>query len=290
MTNSKKKKVNKYRISIFDDAGLRELRTFKITKFSLFSYIGGIFVLLSVIIGLLFVFTPLNFLVPAKNYTDSHEKIIKNAQVIDSLKKKLLAQDHYVYTIKSILQGKVPNDTFTRDNSGEKITDSTSAAFQYDFNSSDLDSILRLQIEEAENQNLPVIDNENSAVNLKNLHFTVPLRGLITGKFEPERDHYGVDIVAGSDDAAIVAILPGTVINDSWSIETGHVIQLQHDYDLISTYKHNSVLLKKTGDRVEAGESIAIVGNSGEHTTGPHLHFELWHNGEAVNPINYITF
>jgi len=282
-----KKTISNYRISVFDDDTLQEIRTLKLNKFSMISYIGGLVVLLTILITLVLIYTPLNILIPAKANTEHNKQIVENAFAIDSLREQILAQEHYVLTLKSILQGKIPNDTLTSTGAAK---DSLSAAYQYDFDKSDLDSILRMQIEASESQNLSVIEKNSGKVNLKNLHFTLPLRGILTGKFDLRKNHYGVDIVPERDDAAIVAVLPGTVINDSWSLETGHVIQIQHDYNLVSMYKHNSVLLKKTGDRVQAGESIAIVGNSGEETTGPHLHFELWHNGEPVNPQNYIAF
>ena len=152
-----------------------------------------------------------------------------------------------------------------------------------------MDSVVRAQIEEVENENLSKIKNLNSSTNLKNLHFVIPLKGMITNEFDTKNNHFGIDIVGGKGDA-VLATLPGTVILSTWSLETGYLVQIQHDNNLISVYKHNSVLLKKSGDRVVAGESIAIVGNSGENTTGPHLHFELWYNGNPVNPRDYITF
>ena len=104
-----------------------------------------------------------------------------------------------------------------------------------------------------------------------------------------DEEHYGVDVVA-EQDAGVKSTLRGKVIFASWTAETGNVVVVQHHNELISIYKHNSVLLKKIGDIVKAGEVIAIVGNSGNFTTGPHLHFELWHKGTPVNPEDYISF
>ena len=111
----------------------------------------------------------------------------------------------------------------------------------------------------------------------------------MSDQFKSKERHYGVDIV-GPENEPIKATLDGTVILATWSSETGYTITVQHTNNLISVYKHNSVLLKKVGDYVKAGEAIAIIGNSGEQTTGPHLHFELWYNGSPVNPIDYMTF
>ena len=107
--------------------------------------------------------------------------------------------------------------------------------------------------------------------------------------FNPEKNHYGVDIVA-KDNATIKSTLDGVVMFSSWTSETGNVIAIIHANQLISVYKHNSVLLKKEGEKVRAGDYIAIIGNSGKWTSGPHLHFELWHKGEAINPQKYILF
>ncbi len=101
--------------------------------------------------------------------------------------------------------------------------------------------------------------------------------------------HFGVDVIAPKNEA-VVAILKGTVIYQNWSPTDGHVIHIQHKKNLLSIYKHNSEVLKNTGEFVDAGEPIAIVGNSGEHSTGPHLHFELWHNGYPIDPEMFINF
>ena len=115
------------------------------------------------------------------------------------------------------------------------------------------------------------------------------MKGIITYSFNPSENHFGTDIVAASN-KVVVATLNGTVVMANWTLETGYIVQIQHDNNLLSIYKHNSELLKKVGDHVSAGEAIAIIGNSGELTSGPHLHFELWHNGAPINPEDYIAF
>jgi murein DD-endopeptidase MepM/ murein hydrolase activator NlpD len=124
---------------------------------------------------------------------------------------------------------------------------------------------------------------------LSQVNFFIPVKGIITNRFKSTADHLGVDLVS-EPNARISAIMDGTVIFAGWTLETGYVLFIQHDIELISAYKHNSVLLKKKGDRVKAGEAIAIIGNTGDLTTGPHLHFELWHNGTALDPEQYIDF
>ena len=149
------------------------------------------------------------------------------------------------------------------------------------------DSLLREYVQREDSYSLNI--SEESPNDKSNLLFFTPLTGSISNLFNAKEKHYGIDIVAKKNEA-VKAILNGTVIFAEWTVETGYVIQIQHDYNLTSIYKHNSVLLKKVGDIVKAGEAIAIVGNSGELTTGPHLHFELWKNGVAQDPSQYINF
>jgi len=151
------------------------------------------------------------------------------------------------------------------------------------------DSILRQQVEAEEQFRLSVLDNEQGSRTLNELQFFTPVKGIITGEFSPADGHFGVDLVAGPNEV-VKAVLDGTVTMSTWTLETGYVIQIQHDYELISVYKHNATLFKSVGEKVAAGDAIAIVGNSGELTTGPHLHFELWHDRVPLNPADYIVF
>ena len=150
------------------------------------------------------------------------------------------------------------------------------------------DSIFRESIEREDRFNI-LSEKSNSPQNLRNIAFYTPIKGMITDRFDIQKEHYGIDIVAPENEA-IKASLPGTVILSSWTTETGYTIAVQHENNLISFYKHNSVLLKKIGEVVKAGDVIAIIGNSGELSTGPHLHFELWHQGKAINPEHHILF
>ena len=124
---------------------------------------------------------------------------------------------------------------------------------------------------------------------LINIAFYAPLKGLISDSFNIQNEHFGVDVLA-AENQAIKASLGGTVVFSDWTSETGYSIAIQHDNNLISFYKHNSVLLKKTGELVKAGDVIAIIGNSGEFSSGPHLHFEMWHKGKAIDPEHHILF
>ena len=149
--------------------------------------------------------------------------------------------------------------------------------------------MLRRQIEEEELFNLSILANTSNKTDFSSIHFYPPVKGIVTNSFNPSENHFGTDIVTASN-KVVVATLDGTVIIANWTLETGYVIQIQHENNLVSVYKHNSELLKKVGNHVTAGETIAIIGNSGELTSGPHLHFELWHNGTSINPEDYVAF
>ncbi|MEG1838993.1 MAG: M23 family metallopeptidase, partial [Bacteroidaceae bacterium] len=144
----------------------------------------------------------------------------------------------------------------------------------------------RKQYEEKEKYNLTTITEET---NVDGLIFHRPTRGMISSNFDPQIKHYGVDIAANPNES-VLSILDGTVLLSTYTAETGYVIQVQHNQNFISVYKHCGSLLKHEGDKVKGGEAIALVGNTGKQTTGPHLHFELWHKGEAVTPDKYIVF
>jgi len=275
---------NRYKLIIYNDSTLREVTSLSLSRLNVFAFFGLFIILITVAVSLLFVFTPLNGFLPA--YTDSKLKreMVMNALRVDSIEQVLLEREIYFKNISNVLQGK----EFETDVMLESDTSVVNRA-QIDFTKTKHDSLLRVLIEEEEQTNLAVVNKTEIKSTFKNLHFFMPVKGMISSKFDASIAHYGIDLV-GAVDAPVMATLRGTVVLAQWSLATGYVIQIQHEENLISIYKHNSVLLKKVGDHVEAGESIAIIGNTGENTTGPHLHFELWHNGTPINPQDYIAF
>ncbi len=282
-----KKNINKrkLRLSVMDDHSLEEVKALRLTKPLIFSIIGGGVLIIGFLIFILLAYTPLNTLVPQKTTSDLKNKVLQNSLLTDSLENEIFNLNKYINNLRNIIQGNPPSDTF---NVQKIYGDTVSQISKSQFSSSKLDSLIKAQLEENENDNLN-IENKQTKETIKNIHFFVPLKGIVSNEFNPEKSHYGIDIVPGNDET-VSATLSGTIILATWSVETGYIIGIQHNFNFISFYKHNSVLLKKVGDRVKTGESIAIAGNSGENTTGKHLHFELWHNGTPVNPRDYITF
>ncbi len=285
-SKSKKKYINKlkdkYRLSIYNDQTYEEVLVLRLSRLNVITVVGSLAILLVIIVTVLIAFTPLREFIPGYPDGNTRRNIVHNALKVDSLEREVVQWRNYLGNLNAILRGEAPN-------SFESMPDSAIRYKDINFTRSVEDSLLRLQIEEEELYNLSVTDARKGKQGFSSLHFFPPVKGVITNSFNVQQSHFGVDVVA-SPNEVVVAIADGTVILSNWTLETGYVIQIQHESDLVSVYRHNSKLLKRAGTKVKAGEAIAIIGNSGELTTGPHLHFELWHNGNPINPEKYITF
>lgn len=283
---SKKKYIhrlkNKYRLSIYNDQTFEEVLVMRLSRLNVIAIVGGTAILLVALVTVLIAFTPIREFIPGYPDGNTRRHIVENALKTDSLERELQQWKIYLGNLHTILRGDSPDNL-------ESIPDTSIRYSEISFSRSMEDSLLRMQIETEELYNLSVMDTKNDRGNLTRLHFFPPVKGVITNSFNARLGHLGVDVVAPPNEV-IVAIADGTVTLSSWTLETGYVIQIQHENNLLSVYKHNSKLLKQSGAQVKAGEAIAIIGNSGELTTGPHLHFELWHNGAPINPEQYIVF
>jgi murein DD-endopeptidase MepM/ murein hydrolase activator NlpD len=231
---------------------------------------------------LLIAFTPLKEFIPGYANVNIRKQGVENFLKSDSISSALAQNNLYIENIKHIIEGEVVHlDNETVVDSGLNYEGIVNEPIGED-------SVLRNMIETEEKYNL--FNSAGSTPgNISGFTFLQPLRGTVTNRFNMKDKHFGIDIVAPKNEA-IKATLDGTVIFAEWTVETGYVIQLQHADNIVSIYKHNSVLHKEVGDYVRAGEVIAIIGNSGELSTGPHLHFELWYNGRPINPEEYMMF
>ncbi len=275
---------DKYRLIIYNDVTFKEVFQLKLSRLNLFIITSFVAIFLVAVTIIIIAFTPLKELIPGYPEADLRRTIIDNALTADSLKKEIRLRNKYLADIQQLVSGEKPRSTskselLTKNDKKQKVT----------FDNLRKDSLFRMQIEKHEQYNVNISKNNQNQKDISTLLFFPPLKGMITNSFNIHNQHYGTDIV-GAGSNTVKAILDGIVIMNTWTIETGYVIQIQHKHNLISVYKHNADLLKNTGEHVEAGEIIAIVGNSGELTTGPHLHFELWHDGHPVNPEAYIDF
>ncbi len=282
----KKKKIlqklkNRYRIIIYNDSTFQTVLSIKLTRLKVFtiSGFGGFFLIgLTVII---IAYTPIRELIPGYPSGEVRSLIINNAILVDSLEQQITMRDNYLGKIQALITGEIPQDQ-------DLETDTNIHTNTIHFQEYNHDSIFKQNLLE-EQIDLSIQKGEKTSNNIANIHFFTPIKGMISQKFDQKTDHLAVDVV-GLPNSRISSVLEGTVIFSGYTVETGYVIYIQHKNDLVSAYKHNSELLKDVGDKVKAGEAIALMGNTGELTTGPHLHFELWHKGVALDPEKYIDF
>lgn len=273
---------HKYRLSIYRDETFEELLNLRLTRLNVMAILGvGVFMFLLLVISVI-AYTPVRELIPG--YPD--EKTVRNIRLnnfrLDSLEMEIQKRDQYFENLRRIIAGEKPQNFDNKDAAAATKGDASPARPKED-------SLLRTMVEPDDKFSLSAIERGRINTALSTTLFFPPVKGMVTGTYSSKYDHFGTDIVPSADEV-VKATLSGTVTMAAWTLETGYVIELQHENNLISIYKHNAELLKHTGDRVRVGEPIAIVGNSGELTTGPHLHFELWYNGTSLNAQDYITF
>ena len=275
---------NKYRLTVSNESTFEEALSFRLSRLNVFTVAGISLIILVALITVLIAFTPLREYIPGYPDGKMRRSIEQNMMSVDSLTTELEKRDRFFQGIKNVISGNDFENTVQ--SKADSIVDPKYKGLQ--FTQSENDSIFRKEHEAEEKFNL-TISGENKARGISSIHFFTPMKGMVSNSYDGQSGHYGVDVV-GPKNERISAVLDGTVIFAEWTLNTGYVIQIQHGKDLVSIYKHNQELLKKPGEFVRAGEAIAILGNSGELTSGPHLHFELWHNGKALNPENYIKF
>lgn len=282
----KKKKLihrlrSKYRLVIMNEATFEEKASLTLTKLNVFITFSALTILFAGLLYLAVAYTPLREYLPGRVNSDEQRIIYELIFKMDSLESIINNNDAFLQNRKKILEDKIDTSATRNFSAEDSLTGSVN------LNASEKELGLR---KELQSETPPAVArNANFQATGIFAPFFTPLKGIISSHFDPVIEHFAADIVAKTDQT-VKATLDGTVILASWTPETGHVIAVQHDDDIISIYKHNAVLLKKVGNFVDAGEAIAIVGNSGEISTGTHLHFELWHNGVAVNPEDYIVF
>lgn len=270
----------KYKLSIINENTLEELVGLHVSKLNGLSVLLSAVTIIFAIAATIIIFTPLRNYLPGYMNSEVRSQIVDNALRMDSLQQILEKQNMYIMNIQDIFKGTVRVDTV------QSIDSLTAMRSDSLMERTKREEEFRAQYEEREKYNL---SNMPEMVNAGSFIFYRPTRGMVSAGFDAREKHYGVDIAANPNES-VLATLDGTVIMSTYTAETGYVIMVQHNQDLISVYKHCGSLLKKEGDIVKGGEVIALVGNTGRQTTGPHLHFELWYKGKAVDPTKYIVF
>ena len=270
----------KYKLTIINENTLEEVAGIRVSKLNGLSVLLTVITVIFVIAATIIAFTPLRNYLPGYMNSEVRAQIVDNALKVDSLQQLVERQNLYIMNIQDIFSGKSKVDTV------QSIDSLTNMRADSLMERTQREEEFRRQYEETEKYNLTSIAEDKG---VDGLIFHRPTRGMLTSHFDPNSRHYGVDIAATPNES-VLAALDGTVILSTYTAETGYLIEVQHGQDFITVYKHCGSLLKKEGDEVKGGEAIALVGNTGTLTTGPHLHFELWRKGRAVNPEKYIVF
>jgi murein DD-endopeptidase MepM/ murein hydrolase activator NlpD len=272
--------LNRYRMVVINETTFEEKFFIRISQFNIIVLVLLFVTLTAIGSFFLVAYTPLKEFIPGYTSLTIRKEAIRNSFLLDSLTLEFEKQDRFISSIKSALTGEInweENSLLDDQSQSPEVLNSDNAM-------SEADSLLRLEVIQEDKYN--VIPNDLSKV--KYLLYP-PAVGPISQKYDADKRHFAVDI-ALKENAPIMAVAHGTVIFSEWTAETGHVIIVKHDYGLLSVYKHNSSLEKYQGDLVRAGEVIAKAGDTGELSTGWHLHFELWINGFSADPTDFIDF
>ena len=280
MAIDNKKKTRRFRLALTDAVSHERLRSLTFTRTSFITAAVSAAVLLLVLLYLLIAFTPIRTFIPGYPDARARRQAVQNAMRIDSLETQILQWELYAENLKRVVAGEEPlllDSLISRQQASREEADAAYLAAR--------DSLLRVRVSEAEQfevsgprRNLPI----------EALSFYTPLKGVVSQGFDPALHPY-VDVTAPTG-TAVMSVLDGTVVFSGWDEGDGYTVAIQHKGDILSVYKHNEKLLKKTGETVKAGTPVALTGSTGSLTKGDHLRFELWYEGQAVDPAAYINF
>ena len=277
---NKDTKVSKFRLVLIEDQTHKQLWSVRFTKVNFLVTVVTVVVCAAAVFYSIIAFTPIRTFIPGYPDSNARRAAIQNAILADSLENKMKVWEIYAVNLRKVLSGEEPMKIDSLINLGQ-----AASASETDF-SEEKDSLLRQQVMEEEQ--FVLSGQKDRLLPIEGMHFFTPLKGVISQGYD-NVVHPFVDITAPAN-SVVKAALEGTVIFAGWTDAAGYTVQIQHSNDIITIYKHNQKLLKKTGDKVNAGAPIALVGSTGSLSTGDHLHFELWYKGEAVDPTKYINF
>ena len=276
-----KKLLHKYRLVVLNEDTFEERFAMKLTRLNVFIY-GSLFALLLIGFTTVFIaFTPIREYIPGYTSPTLQKQAIALEQKTDSLMRITKMNERFMASIKDVLSGQTSSETINKDSIYAAVA---SEVDPQNLNPSQADSILRNKVENEDKYNL-----FESAKSLKNFVFFPPVKGTVSSEFNFDEQHYAVDIAVPKN-TPVKAAADGRVIFASWTSDSGFVLIIDHGNQLITVYKHNASLTKAQGELVKARVVIAISGSSGELSTGPHLHFELWSDGNPIDPLSFIDF
>jgi murein DD-endopeptidase MepM/ murein hydrolase activator NlpD len=272
---------SKYRLVILNDNTFGEKFSLRMSPWSLIVGVSAITIVMTTIVISLVAFTPLREYIPGYGTVAERKQLLHLTQKADSIEQVLGARDSYMHNILNVLNEKV-------ETKAEKPKKDTTGKYSgINTNPSENDVEFRNDVE-TNRSSVATITNWRLK-GLSELVFYTPVKGLVITSYNLSEDHFGIDVVTKTDEF-VKSTLDGTVVFTGYSSEDGYVMHVQHSNNLTSIYKHNAEILKQTGERVKSGEAIAIVGNTGDRSKGPHLHFELWYNGIPINPQDCEAF
>lgn len=271
----------KYKLSFINENTLEEVWSFRLSQLSVFISLGVFAFSLVAFTALIIIMTPIRNYLPGYLDVEVRKEIVQNALRADSLERMIEIQNLYLKNVTGIISGTIELDSIREIDSLARID----ADFEIPRSPEEEEYVKNF--EQEEKYNLAVLNTNPLPVD--GLFFYKPVNGMISSHYQADIHHFGVDIAAAPKES-VLATLDGTVMYAGYDPNQGNVIQLQHKNGFVSVYKHNELLLKEPGEQVVAGEAIALVGNTGKLSTGPHLHFELWYNGKPVNPEDFIFF
>lgn len=274
--------TERYLLIIRNEENFSEKRFlgFTYAKFFLISFI--VFIILMVMSLFLTETILEQWFDPRHAHSQNKKQLVQLTMELDSLSEEVRKKDQFI----SLFRGFLTGDTDSASVDSFRLGVNIERNFTIDLSTTPIDSQFRQEFEIGEQVDQLRLGRSSE---LLEIFFFSPITGLISRSYNLPEDHFGVDVVSKRNEP-VMSVASGTVILSSWTQDSGYVIAIQHNSDLISIYKHNAELLKKTGNFVNGGEVIAIIGNSGDLTDGPHLHFELWYKGNTVDPEDFVTF
>lgn len=282
---SKQKKggiIKNFRLTLVDDDTHDKVWSKKFTRIGALVTAVTVIVVTIATIFCVIAFTPIRTLIPGYPDARSKHDAIKNAITIDSLENVLTKWELYSENLRRVVDGQEP----LKIDSLMEVRKNPAAEAGGSRELAEKDSLLRKEV--ADEDRFDIKPGSARTLPIEGMHFFTPLKGVVSQGYDKALHPY-IDITAPGN-SVVMSVLDGTVISAGWNDTEGYTIRIQHEGDIISVYKHNQKLLKKTGDKVTAGTPIAVLGGTGSTSDGDHLHFELWHKGEAVDPTKYISF
>jgi murein DD-endopeptidase MepM/ murein hydrolase activator NlpD len=275
------KLLDKYRLVVLNDDTFEEKLSFNLTRLNVFVVLTVAGIILIALTTVLIAFTGLREYIPGYSSTELKQRAVTLAYKTDSLQNVVEMNNQYINSIRRVLTGDVKTVEYNRDS---LLESQRSQPEDIDLAPSKEDSLLREMVVQEDKYNFL-----ETATSRANYALFPPIKGPVSEGYNIKDRHFGIDIVAAQN-APVKSVADGTVIFAAWTSQTGNVIIVEHSYGLLSVYKHNASLTKEQGERVKKGEVIATAGSTGEFSTGPHLHFELWSEGQTVNPTDFIDF